>query len=70
MARGLPPDSQAAMAWSCGDALAAGVAAARLRAFAVRSCFTIFAALRRFSFASVRSSCFEPDALAAASAFA
>src|SRR3954464_4055082 len=74
MAAGLPPDSQAAMASSCGDAapeaLPAGAAAAalararaRLRAALRRatafSCFTSRTALWRFRRVSVWISCFE-----------
>src|SRR3954447_23418957 len=72
MADGLPPDSQAAIASSCGEAPpegAAGAAAARararLRAFAraltAFSCFTSLTALWRFRRVSVCISCFEAD---------
>src|SRR2546423_14851738 len=48
MADGLPPDSQAAMACSCGDAVLPCAAAARLRALA---------RLRAFARSAARRSC-------------
>src|SRR3954470_6535368 len=63
MAAGLPPDSQAAIAWSCGEAVgaAAARARARLRALArssrLRSRRSRFRADLVFSFTSARSSC-------------